>query len=135
MIWFSYIHTVLIFSLITVVVTRPLSNAREHKITPASSVLIPPIIKYWAIPSVFSQRNATVKDDLGRPWFCTTSRQSHCTPLFKIPNNFRRKTVSITKNFLSIDQQTSPINVEESTTPLSIDIDVGTKRSGNSGTV
>ena len=95
---FGTILTLLISFSSPFVVSFPLSNVREQLITPASSVLIPPIIKYWAASTKFAQHNKTVKDDVGRPWFCTTFRQSHCKPLFKITDNFKTKTVPISKS-------------------------------------
>ena len=46
---------------------------------------VPPDIKYWA----YGEVNTTVFDELGLPWYCYTTRQTHCIPLFKKPARFR----------------------------------------------
>ena len=64
--------------------TVPISSLAENIATLDSIPLIPPIIKYWATPSIFAQNNRTIKDSFGRPWFCATYRQAFCKPLFEI---------------------------------------------------
>ena len=72
--------------------TVPISSLAENIATLDSIPLIPPIIKYWATPSIFAQNNRTIKDSFGRPWFCATYRQAFCKPLFEIPE--RHKEIS-----------------------------------------
>ena len=78
--------------------TVPISSPAENRITPDSSALIPPIIKYWATPSIFAQNNRTIKDSFGRPWFCATYRQAFCKPLFERPDRHKEMSDAITKN-------------------------------------
>ena len=78
--------------------TVPISSPAENRITPDSSALIPPIIKYWATPSIFAQNNRTIKDSFGRPWFCATYRQAFCKPLFEIPDRHKEMSDAITKS-------------------------------------
>jgi len=47
-------------------------------------VFVPPDIRYWA----YGNANTTIYDDLGLPWFCYTIRQTHCIPLFAVPEGF-----------------------------------------------
>ena len=86
----------------------PLPSGNQLNIPPkVSNILIPPIIKYWSLPSAFGQHNVTLKDDFGRKWSCTTYRQSHCVPLFKISTDFKAASLSISKPDKSKDQQTT----------------------------
>ena len=86
----------------------PLPSGNQPNIPPkVSSVLIPPIIKYWSLPSAFGQHNVTLKDDFGRKWSCTTYRQSHCVPLFKVSTDFKAASLSISKPDNSKDQPTT----------------------------
>ena len=123
-IYMKIILTLLICFTHPFAVSFPVSNVREQRIiTPASSVLIPPIIKYWASSTKFAQHNKTVKDDFGRPWFCTTFRQSHCKPLFEISNNFKTKTVPISKRILPILEPNRRIMEKDTNVPINTHID------------
>ena len=76
----------------------PLSSGNQANTPPeVSSVLIPPIIKYWSLPSTFAQHNVTLKDDQGRKWSCFTYRQSHCVPMFDVSADLKTIVVPITK--------------------------------------
>ena len=76
----------------------PLSSGNQANTPPeVSSVLIPPIIKYWSLPSTFAQHNITLKDDQGRKWSCFTYRQSHCVPMFNVSADLKTIVVPITK--------------------------------------
>ena len=83
----------------------PISSPAQNRITPDSSALIPPIIKYWATPSIFAQNNRTIKDSFGRPWFCATYRQAFCKPLFEIPESHRKKSNAVTKNNTPLNER------------------------------
>ena len=89
----------------------PLPSGNQANIpSEASSVLIPPIIKYWSLPSTFAQHNVTLKDDQGRKWSCTTYRQSHCVPLFKVSADLKTIVVPITKPEQTDETPTPYIN-------------------------
>ena len=89
----------------------PLPSGNQANIRlEASSVLIPPIIKYWSLPSTFAQHNVTLKDDQGRKWSCTTYRQSHCVPLFKVSADLKTIVVPITKPGQTNETPTPHIN-------------------------
>ena len=94
----------------------PLSSVSQPEAPPdVSSVLIPPIIKYWSLPSAFAQHNVTVKDDFGRKWSCTTYRQSHCVPLFNVSDDFKATTFLITKPEQTKGPATAQVNSNKST--------------------
>ena len=89
----------------------PLSSGNQANTPPeVSSVLIPPIIKYWSLPSTFAQHNVTLKDDQGRKWSCTTYRQSHCVPLFNVSADLKTIEVPITKPEQTERNPTNHIN-------------------------
>ena len=89
----------------------PLPSGNQANTPPeVSSVLIPPIIKYWSLPSTFAQHNVTLKDDQGRKWSCTTYRQSHCVPLFNVSVGLKTIVVPVTKPEQTSGNSTSSIN-------------------------
>ena len=89
----------------------PLSSGNQANTPPdVSGVLIPPIIKYWSLPSTFAQHNVTLKDDQGREWSCTTYRQSHCVPLFNVSDGLKTIVVPVTKPERAKENETTHIN-------------------------
>ena len=112
---YPFLYNLVFAFLVPFSFSLPLSSVQQSETPPeASSVLIPPIIKYWALPSAVAQHNITVKDDFGRLWYCTTYRQSHCVPLFTVSVDFKATTVPIAK-----PQPTNgKVEPNESTVPL-----------------
>ena len=125
----------LIFTTIPLASLLPLSGIREDVPTPVSTILIPPIIKYWArngiSPSAYAQVNATIWDHFGRPWYCTTYLQSNCKPLFTIPTQFKETQPSVRSSAESQQQKTTTVNQEKTTASIRIDIETNDDHADN----